>query len=259
MKHHRPFYVVVSVFFPCLLIGLFTENVRAEADAEEYRANVARIERQILDTMYNLAMSRIPGYKQRTTEERGFPDPSGEGNPDPVRIDMRQGAIFETQRHLDTAIKGEGFFQCMDGKSGEIVYTRCGSFELTPGGTFCLVSGNVVRLLQPEITVPEETLSVEISDDGSVRARKSGQTELEMLGKIELATFCSPTRLKVLDERFFLETHFSGPPTSRDPGFDGAGVLKGRSLEGSNVNTPESLKELKRLKTIRKAFKKGRA
>ena len=60
-----------------------------------------------------------------------------------AELDLRQSAYSDTGRALDFAIEGEGFFALMDPGSGDISYTRDGSF-----------------------TMMEVTMAVEDSDEG---------------------------------------------------------------------------------------------
>ena len=221
----------------------------------EYRNTLRLLDRRIADILHNLSSASIPGHKQRFHEEPSFPDLNGEGEPDLIRIDMQPGTIKKTGRPLDLAIEGNGFFSFTDGKTGEIVYTRSGSLETTPGGNLCLVSGNSVRLLDPQICLREETVSVFVNESGQVQVSLEDNGKKQIVGTIQLATFVSPTRLKVLDERYFFETEFSGPPTLRSAGFDGAGVIKSGCLEDSNVDVENALRELKRLLSVRKTLK----
>lgn len=241
-----------SIVFVILLANAAV-CAQCQKEEDESRDYLRQIDRQILDVMHNLTKSRIPGFKQRIHEEEGYPDPNGEGNPDPLRIDMRQGAIAKTGRPLDIAVQGEGFFRFTDGRTSETVYTRYGSLEVGPNGNLCLVKGNVVRLLDPAIVIPEDAKRVDIRQDGQVWTAVD-LNEWQLVGQIELSTFLAPTRLKPICDRFFFETEFSGPPTCDNPGINGCGVVKNKSLERSNVDTEESLRELKRLKKIRRAF-----
>lgn len=212
------------------------------------------IDRMIADTMYNLAMSEVIGYKQRETEKKGIPDPNGEGDPDPVRIHEKQGQLIETGRSLDIAVVGAGFIRVLDGRTGETIYTRYGSLEVTPDGNLCLVTGNVVRLLDPHVAIPEGH-HVQINEDGQVWVFTDQSPQMQQVGEIQLSTFISVTRLKPLDEYFFMETKFSGPPTDNTPGSDGCGVIKGGLLEKSNVDANKMQRQLKRLNAIRKSLR----
>ena len=247
-------YVQIGLIVFVMLWANAVACAQCQKVEEESRDYLRQIDRQILDVMHNLTKSRTPGFKQRIHEEEGYPDPNGEGNPDLLRIDIRQGAIVKTGRPLDIAVQGEGFFQFIDGRTNETVYTRCGSLEVGPNGNLCLVKGNVVRLLDPAIVIPEEAKLIDIREDGQVWTAVDSRSEWQNVGQIQLSTFIAPTRLKAFDDRFFFQTDFSGPPTEGDPGLNGYGVLKPKSLERSNVDTEESLRELKRLKTIRQAF-----
>src|SRR5919199_646473 len=63
-----------------------------------------------------------------------------------------QGTIEETQRPLDLAIEGEGFFQ-VQLQNGTTAYTRDGSFQISGDGTLVTSSGDTVA---PGIKVPAD-------------------------------------------------------------------------------------------------------
>src|SRR5215470_13261440 len=70
-----------------------------------------------------------------------------------------QGAPETTQRTLDAAIEGDGFFQ-VQRPDGEIAYTRDGAFTLSESGTLVTNAGLVVM---PGITVPRDATGVTLS------------------------------------------------------------------------------------------------
>lgn len=250
MKH---LVSICSFFMCCCLTQGPIHGQSVEVEAKRVQC-LEHVDRMIADAMYNLTMSEVPGYKQRETGTTGIPCPNGEGDPDPLRIDMRQGTLAKTGRSLDVAIDGEGFFRVIDGRTGEIVYTRYGVLEVNAASKLCLVTGNVIRLLEPEICIPDEHNIVEIRDHGVVWTAGDRQSKKEMAGQIKLSIFAGKSRLKPIDEFFLMETDFSGPPTKGHPGDLGYGVLKGGYLESSNVDAENLLRKLKRLQTIRKAL-----
>ena len=75
-----------------------------------------------------------------------------------------QGNIIQTENSLDMAIQGDGFFQVLR-PNGDIGYTRDGSFQIDEQGRIVTSDG---MLLEPAITLPEQSLSVTIGRDGTV-------------------------------------------------------------------------------------------
>ena len=148
-----------------------------------------------------------------------------------------QGNIIQTENSLDVAISGRGFFEILlpDGDTG---YTRDGTFQLDSQGR--MVTSNGYQL-QPAITVPANTLSVTIGEDGVVSALVAGSTSPTQLGAIQLADFINPAGLQPMGDNLLKETAASGTPTTGTPGQTGLGLTLQGSLEGSNVNVVEEL------------------
>jgi flagellar basal-body rod protein FlgG len=148
-----------------------------------------------------------------------------------------QGAIQNTARSLDVAIEGQGFFEVLT-PEGSQAYTRDGSFNLDATGQLVTANGYII---QPAITIPEQTLSITIGQDGTVSALVSGNTSPTQVGTIQLTNFINPAGLQPMGQNLFTETAASGSPTTGNPGSDGLGNLRQNSLESSNVNVVEEL------------------
>jgi flagellar basal-body rod protein FlgG len=148
-----------------------------------------------------------------------------------------QGNIVQTNNSFDVALQGQGFFQVQH-PDGTIVYTRDGSFGLDQDGQMVTQNG---YLLEPNITVPQNTLSVTVGSDGTVSALVSGDTTPTELGQITVAQFINPTGLEAIGDNLFRESASSGTPQVDIPGENGSGTLIQGSLESSNVNVVEEL------------------
>jgi flagellar basal-body rod protein FlgG len=148
-----------------------------------------------------------------------------------------QGNLQQTGNSFDVAINGAGFFQ-IQLPDGSTAYTRDGSFHLDSQGQLVTASGFV---LQPGITVPANTLSVTIGQDGVVSAVQSGNPAPVQIGQIQLANFVNPAGLAPLGQNLFVETAASGAPTTGTPGSSGMGLLNQGYVETSNVNVVEEL------------------
>jgi len=148
-----------------------------------------------------------------------------------------QGGFVHTGNSLDVAVQGQGFFQVLR-PDGNIAYTRDGQFQVNETGQVVTNDG---YLLQPGITVPENSLSVTVGTDGTVSVVEPGTTAATVVGNIETSEFINPSGLMPIGENQFLETLASGAPTTGTPGLDGRGALLQGSLESSNVNTVEEL------------------
>ncbi|MCS5708625.1 flagellar basal-body rod protein FlgG [Candidatus Berkiella cookevillensis] len=151
-----------------------------------------------------------------------------------------QGSVINTQNQLDLAINGKGFFQ-ITRPDGTIAYTRDGSFQLNSQGQ--IVTGNGY-LLDPNITVPDDTVSITIGTDGIVSVLTQGNNTPQQIGNIEISDFINPAGLQPIGENQYTETAASGTPTTGTPGLTGLGSLAQGSLESSNVNVVEELVRL---------------
>ncbi|RLB64481.1 MAG: flagellar basal-body rod protein FlgG [Deltaproteobacteria bacterium] len=148
-----------------------------------------------------------------------------------------QGNYQETGNELDIAIEGEGFFQVLQ-PDGTTAYTRDGAFKLDSTGAIVTSEGYP---LQPAITIPTDTTSITITDDGVVSVLQAGQTDSVQVGTIELANFSNPAGLKAIGKNLFLETDASGAVVLGTAGSDGLGTISQGFLEMSNVSVVEEM------------------
>ena len=148
-----------------------------------------------------------------------------------------QGNMTQTGNSLDIAVEGRGFFEILM-PDGSLAYTRDGSFQLDSQGQVVTSNG---YLLQPGLTVPENTQSVTIGTDGTVSVLVAGQAAPSTIGQIQLVDFINPAGLHARGGNLYQETAASGSPQSSTPGSDGLGQLVQGSLETSNVNVVEEL------------------
>ena len=148
-----------------------------------------------------------------------------------------QGSLVQTENPFDVAIQGQGFFQILL-PNGNIAYTRNGEFQVNAQGQMVTSSG---YRLQPDITVPENTLSVTIGRDGVVSVVQPGNPQPAGIGTIQVADFVNRSGLQPIGENLFVETAASGAAQVGNPDSLGLGALVQGSLETSNVNIVEEL------------------
>ena len=151
--------------------------------------------------------------------------------------EFTSGTPQTTERSLDVAIDGRGFFQML-APDGEITYTRNGVLHMSGDGEIVNGSG---LLLQPAITVPPNTLQLTIGDDGVVSATIAGQVNPQQIGQIETVDFINPGGLQAVGSNLFRQTASSGDPIAGTPGLDGLGAVKQGALENSNVDIVEEM------------------
>jgi flagellar basal-body rod protein FlgG len=211
---------------------------------------------------HNMANVNTTGFKQsRANFEdliyQNIKDPgvlSADGNrvPSGIQIGLgvkisdvsktfSQGSLRNTERELDVAIEGKGFFKIELPNGGE-AYTRAGNFNIDNDGYIVTSEG---YKLYPNIQVnsPETLINISISPNGKVNAvRNEGGTQtIEELGDIKLYRFINPSGLKALGQNLFSQTEASGEAIEGDPNIDGYGRLLQGFLESSNVNIVEEM------------------
>ncbi len=96
---------------------------------------------------------------------------------------VTQGSLEQTGNALDLAINGQGYFQILQ-PSGQIAYTRDGSFQVSAQGQLVTAKG---YQLQPSITIPRNAQSVTIGTDGTISVQIQGQSQPSQVGVIQLA------------------------------------------------------------------------
>lgn len=151
-----------------------------------------------------------------------------------------QGPIQMTENPLDLAILGDGFFQIQQ-PDGDIAYTRSGIFQVNGDGEIVTTQG---YLLEPAITVPDDTISITINTSGEVFAQIDGQTNLTNLGQLQTANFVNPAGLEAVGDNLFLETEASGAPQLGTPDTENFGAIRQGAVENSNVNVVEEITQL---------------
>ena len=148
-------------------------------------------------------------------------------------IIFTQGDFSETDNPLDLCIQGNGFFQ-IQRPTGDLAFTKSGSFHLSNTGQLVDASGN---LLDPPITIPPNAVSTTIAADGTVSYTIPGSVASTQAGQIQLATFPNPSGLNSLGGNLYAQTDASGAPVLGAPGSaEGLGTLMQGFVEQSNVS-----------------------
>jgi flagellar basal body rod protein FlgG len=104
-------------------------------------------------------------------------------------IDMTQGTLAPTDRPLDLALHGPGFF-VLETPQGD-VYTRNGTFQVSATGQLVDSSGRTVAGASGPIIVPQGTSSqaVSVSNDGRVSVGDAS------IGQLRVVEFEKPEAL----------------------------------------------------------------
>ena len=151
-----------------------------------------------------------------------------------------QGTPSQTGNRYDVAIDGRGYFQILM-PSGETAYTRAGNFSVNGEGQLVTDDGYAV---QPNISIPQDAIDVSISKSGQVQVITQGETEPQVVGQIELATFFNEAGLEAIGDNLLLETAASGPANVGTPGEVGFGELLQGYTEASNVDAVAEISAL---------------
>jgi len=148
-----------------------------------------------------------------------------------------QGDFQNTENKLDMAIEGDGFFQILQ-PNGDIAYTRAGTFKLDSDGRVVTSDGFPI---DPELTIPADTVSLSIGTDGTVSVLLAGETTATEIGNIELAQFTNQAGLLSIGRNLFMPSTSSGDATTGTPGQDGYGTIAQGYLELSNVSVVDEM------------------
>jgi flagellar basal-body rod protein FlgG len=204
----------------------------------------------------NLANVNTAGFKKSRTDfqdlmyqtisEAGSTTETGDQIPVGIQVGMgtipvgvhkifEQGDFEETKNELDLAIEGKGFFKVISNE--EEVYSRAGNFKLDADRNVVTANGDK---LQPEMTIPENTVTIAIDSDGTVTVFDPDGTGTS-LGAIELYSFPNPAGLFSQGHNLYRATDGSGEAVSGTPGSDGMGTIVQGFVEISNVDVVKEM------------------
>ncbi len=200
----------------------------------------------------NLANADVAGFKGSvaTFTELAAPGESGAGTALLGRhVLFSQGRLSKADGGFDVAIDGPGFFQLLDGHGGR-AYTRAGEFSRASDGSLRDEQG--YRL--DGVRIPASAISVTVAQDGSVYA--TSRAGRSLVGRIRLAEFLAPERLRDVGQAIFAATTASGCARTIAPGGAGPRVRFGM-LEESNVSIVEAMMSMLAAQRAYEADAKG--
>jgi flagellar basal-body rod protein FlgG len=149
-----------------------------------------------------------------------------------------QGEFNETKNELDLAVEGRGFYKVISNE--EELYTRAGNFKLDADRNIVTTNGDK---LQPEMTIPANTVNIDIDVDGTVTVFDPEGTGTS-LGAIELYSFPNPAGLFSRGHNLYRATDASGEAVSGTPGSDGLGTIIQGFIEISNVDVVQEMVQM---------------
>ncbi|MDO3385081.1 flagellar basal-body rod protein FlgF [Gilvimarinus sp. SDUM040013] len=192
----------------------------------------------------NMANVNTTGFRADFAQARAMGVYYGDGQPtrayaltESPATDFEKGPINVTDRDLDVAINGDGFF-AVQSKDGSEAYTRAGDFQLDTNGILRTGNGLAVMGNNGPIALPPIE-KVAIGSDGTVSivAQGEGPETLVAIDRIKL----------VLPELGNLEKSPDGLFRDREqavlPADANVQVTSG-ALEGSNVNAVDAFTDI---------------
>jgi flagellar basal-body rod protein FlgG len=158
-----------------------------------------------------------------------------------------QGDLKKTDRVLDLAIQGDGFFEVtlQDGTGG---FSRGGSFTVDKDGFLALANGITVK---PAIHIGHNAQEVAIGADGKVMVTSGAGKKLQEVGRIELVKITDTSALVSAGQDTYTLPERAAEVRSGTPGEDGLGTIAQGSIESSNV---KMIDEMVNLMIARRAY-----
>lgn len=189
----------------------------------------------------NLANAQTNGFKAQLEQARAMPA-YGEGLPSRVfsmtespSNNYEGGPMITTDRPLDIAIQGDGWFTVQTPEGGEAL-TRNGNFNMTAEGALQDSKGNLVLGANGPVFLPIPIENVTIGTDGTISTQLQGAPEnaVEEVGRLKLVNPELDQIKRREDGLFELK---DGTFAQQDLNIN----VRSGMLEGSNVNAIEEM------------------
>jgi flagellar basal-body rod protein FlgF len=162
--------------------------------------------------------------------------------------DFSQGSLTPSGNPLDLALNGPGFFVAQSANGP--VFTRDGSFRLSPQGELITQDGEKIQGQDGNPILLDNTLPVEIGSDGNVR--QDGQD----VAQIAVVNFPDPAALAKRGSNYFRSNLSAMPPAPASQ----AEIRQG-ALETANSQPADSAVRLvnimRQFETLQKALAIG--
>jgi len=207
----------------------------------------------------NLANTSTSGYKSDREFYNTYLSADALNNPDPAVgdspvvekhwTDFSQGSLTSTASPTDLALSGRGFF-AVNGPNGPL-YTRNGSFQVSPQGNLVTAEGYAVRLGNGQTLTLDPNSQLVVGADGTVSQNGTS------LGQLQLVDFADPSLLEKVSG-----TNFQSPDPQKvaPQAATNVQVAQGK-LESSNASSTESAARmvmlLRHFEMLQKAVKIG--
>lgn len=191
-------------------------------------------------TSHNLANATSTGFRAQIDTFRAVPVVS-KGMPtramvvdSTVGADFTPGAIQSTNRDLDVAVEGKGWF-AVTRSNGTEAYTRNGAFKLSENGMLQTATGLAVMGDGGPISIPPDSV-ISIGKDGTISAISTATptAAVNVVGRLKLV---NPTESNLVRGDDGLFSTRDGNPADADAMVN---VVSG-ALESSNVNVIDAM------------------
>jgi flagellar basal-body rod protein FlgF len=192
-----------------------TANNLANATTAGYKAEQAVFQEHLIQAMY-------VGKAQKEMRYNGVAT---------VAADMRPGPLQVTNKPLDVAIEGDGFFAIRTPRGER--YSRAGSFQIGPEGTLVTAQGYAVLDTSGNpLTVQADAKTLSMGDDGTLTVDDTDA------GQLKVVKFRQLNGLEKDGEQLFRATALSGVPEAT------TATVHGGALEMPNVSIVRGMTDL---------------
>jgi flagellar hook protein FlgE len=235
-------------------------------------------------TAFKSGRVRFQDMFSQTISSAQGPTATGRGGVNPQQIGQgvtiaaidtlfEPGSLQPTDRDLDLAIEGEGFFIVSEDKAGLVQrYTRDGAFfkdtegnlttssglrvlgyGITGGGQYTqdvsdiVVGTSLVNMVIPELIDVggnEHKLEAFSIDSAGLISAVYDNGELYYLGRLAIAKFNNTGALQKLGGNAYTSTTNSGPAQTGGAAEEGFGIIRQGNLEMSNVDLANEFTEM---------------
>jgi flagellar basal-body rod protein FlgG len=199
----------------------------------------------------NLANADVAGFKsaQATFAAIGGNAQLGTASTGTREV-FAQGKLEKSGGAFDVAIDGRGFFRIE--RDGERAFTRAGAFSRAADGSLRNADGWRLE----GVRIPADARDASVAADGRVTGGVGGNAT-RSLGRIALAAFDAPEKLRPIGSAIFAATPDSGKPHAIRAGGDREPKLAFGMLEKSNVSVIESMMAILAAQRAYEANSKG--
>jgi flagellar basal-body rod protein FlgG len=150
--------------------------------------------------------------------------------------DFSQGGLNNTNRSLDFAIEGEGFFEVTDNR-GKQLFTRNGSFHISKEGELVTSEGFKVN---GSVNIPKDgnIQTLTVTEGGELEMLSVDGKSYRKIGSIRIAKIENPQELNRLSSNYYYN---NDPKKTYEDMNKNDFTLVNKFLEGANSNPITSM------------------